>query len=231
MFDDRYLLTKAVLRRRKTNTRRDELTEEQQEMLTDFERVGLKPKIYANDIVLFNDFGELIFSKPTRYNVGEIVAVAQSYDNAGYKISPFGGTPAGMINIYKNEPLCGNLVPEKGWKNKMFVLPELMPRVIHITDIRLERLQDISDEDCIKEGIENVPAGGGIKPYTFYDTKIHIKNDKEDGYGWYVDFDTPREAFAALIDRVSGKGTWERNPYVVVYDFELIKGIEEFEAL
>ena len=33
-------------------------------------------------------------------------------------------------------------------------------------------------------------------------------------------FRTPREAFAHLIDKVSGKGTWERNPYVFVYDFE-----------
>lgn len=34
---------------------------------------------------------------------------------------------------------------------------------------------------------------------------------------------TPREAFAALIDKVSGRGTWESNPYVVVYGFELVK--------
>ena len=38
-----------------------------------------------------------------------------------------------------------------------------------------------------------------------------------------LEFDTPREAFAALIDKVSGKGTWESNPYVWVYEFELMK--------
>lgn len=31
------------------------------------------------------------------------------------------------------------------------------------------------------------------------------------------------EAYAALIDKVSGKGTWERNSYVFVYDFEMVK--------
>lgn len=40
--------------------------------------------------------------------------------------------------------------------------------------------------------------------------------------GEYKLFDTPREAFASLIDRVSGKGTWDRNPFVFVYDFELV---------
>lgn len=38
--------------------------------------------------------------------------------------------------------------------------------------------------------------------------------------GWY---NTQREAFAILIDKVSGRGTWERNPWVVVCEFELVK--------
>lgn len=36
-------------------------------------------------------------------------------------------------------------------------------------------------------------------------------------------FNEPRQAFASLIDKVSGKGTWERNQYVFVYEFKLIK--------
>lgn len=34
-------------------------------------------------------------------------------------------------------------------------------------------------------------------------------------------YNTPRDAFSALIDKVSGKGTWESNPYVWVYEFKL----------
>lgn len=33
---------------------------------------------------------------------------------------------------------------------------------------------------------------------------------------------TPIEAFAVLIDKVSGKGTWDKNPWVFAYTFELI---------
>lgn len=36
-------------------------------------------------------------------------------------------------------------------------------------------------------------------------------------------FQTPRDAFAMLIDKVSGRGTWASNPWVVVYEFELVK--------
>lgn len=39
---------------------------------------------------------------------------------------------------------------------------------------------------------------------------------------WQKIFPTPREAFAALIDKISGKGTWENNPWVVAYSFELV---------
>lgn len=34
---------------------------------------------------------------------------------------------------------------------------------------------------------------------------------------------TPREAFAALIDKVSGRGTWDSNPWVFAYTYELVK--------
>ena len=35
-------------------------------------------------------------------------------------------------------------------------------------------------------------------------------------------FSTARDAYKYLIDKVSGKGTWENNPWVVAYSFELV---------
>ena len=95
---------------------------------------------------------------------------------------------------------------------------------IQITKVRIERLQGISREDCLAEGIERRPDGSGFKPYAFYDTSIKVISEKDGvNYGWYISYDTPREAYAALIDKVSGKGTWNTNPYVFVNDFELVK--------
>ena len=42
-------------------------------------------------------------------------------------------------------------------------------------------------------------------------------------YNQYIEYDNPRDAFAALIDEIRGKGTWDNNPYVFVYEFELVK--------
>ena len=97
----------------------------------------------------------------------------------------------------------------------MFARADLMPHQIRITKVRIQRLQDISDEDCLKEGI--------IK-YT--KDRTVFKYDLSDGFemfSWKDMKRSPKEAYAALIDKVSGKGTWESNPYVWVYEFELVK--------
>ncbi len=96
----------------------------------------------------------------------------------------------------------------------------LMPHQIRITDIKVERLQDISNEDCLREGIyKDWNECGGWTLTEFYD----YPNNENDGY------DTPREAFAALIDKVSGRGTWDSNPWVFAYSFELINKKKNYE--
>lgn len=142
-----------------------------------------------------------IIKSCARYKEGELVAVAQSYRDLADK---------------KN--LTDRQISSAGYKNKMFANPNLMPHHIRITNIRIERLQDISEEDCLKEGIKEIYENGVDDSSEFY------------GYAYLPDatpcvdetYNYPQEAYASLIDRISGKGTWESNPYVYVYDFELI---------
>lgn len=74
------------------------------------------------------------------YKVGEVVAIAQRYKE-----------------VYPNadfEMVGDDFMTESaGWSNKMFVRADLMPRHIEITDVKVERLQDISDDDALKEGV------------------------------------------------------------------------------
>ena len=126
------------------------------------------------------------------YKVGEVVAIAQSY----YTI--------GKTQYDK----FGNGVP--GNSNKMFTRAELMPHHIRITDVKVERLQSISGADILKEGVWQYPK---LRAY-------HVS--KATGFAPDVAFLTAREAFAYLIDRISGRGTWGSNPWVVAYEFKLI---------
>ncbi len=139
---------------------------------------------------------------PFRYSEGEIVAIAQKYKDVRNNIG----------DIINGKSIKSNA----GWNNKMFVKAEFMPHQIQITNIKLERLQDISDEDCIKEGIIKGDFTDTWDEY-YYD----IYGDCRDQC--HKTFKTPKEAFADLIDKVSGKGTWRKNPWVVVYYYQLIK--------
>lgn len=144
-----------------------------------------------------SDVKEYIESLP--YKVGEKVAIAQRYidlvnNDEFYRLCGIHGMPLECIRY------------EKGCDNKMFVKADLMPYHIHIKDVRIERLQDISAEDCLAEGI--VDFESKINKAHFY--SITEKS---------ATYSTPREPFAQLIDKLSGKGTWASNPFVFVYNF------------
>jgi len=137
-----------------------------------------------------------------KYYVGEVVAVAMSYKTIYEKVAKTWE----YAEEYKNEHK-----DLAGWNNKMFTNTKMPFAQIKITKIRFERLQDISDEDCLVEGV----------------LKGEFYNTWDEYYLYYSEgvktFRTPREAFSWLIDKINGKGTWESNPYVFVYDFELVK--------
>ena len=205
MFKDRYGLTKAVLEGRKTMTRRIIPP-----IVIDWNRRGkvTLPVSCFKGGVLFMDAsaildGDFEYPAPVKYQpkfeAGEIVAVAEAYQDIL--------SPLDWVNrlIYQDEP---------GWKNKMFVRADLLPHQIRITNVRVERLQDISEEDCYREGIyKKTLCPPGDIDY-FYHSEPRSK--------WEV-YPSAREAFAGLIDKVSGKGTWEINPWVYAYEFELVK--------
>lgn len=190
MFNEQYGLQQATFDGIKTMTRRivpDKVMEQVPAYQEQYYAGALEP-ISVEDAIMQMCGPEHMFH--VGYEVGEIVAVAQSYEDVfgygdAYHLGLFGRTAA--------------------WDNKMFVKAELMPRHIKITGKKVERLQAISDEDCLREGI--IDTGSG---YTCY------------RQGVLPLFRTPYAAFKALIDKVSRKGTWKSNPYVYAYTYKLV---------
>lgn len=189
MFNDLYGLTEAVLDGRKTQTRRIAYEKPfKYKRSCGFITEGTdKGKLSIND-------GYEIVAKST-YRIGEVVAVAQRYCDI-----PF----ANDIFI--------RAVPI-GWSNKMFVKSSLMPHQIKITNIRCERLQDISTDDCMKEGIFCSHIDGFDDAYSYDST-----NDSLAKKWWYR---TPIEAYKMLSSKLHLH--WDSNPLVFVYDFKLVK--------
>ncbi|MCR4872391.1 MAG: hypothetical protein K5885_02480 [Bacteroidales bacterium] len=197
MFNDKFKLTDMVIQRRKTMTS-DILPE-----------LGAETKLVGT-----NDKGEFEFRigsnyetvaiKP-KFKVGEVVAVAQSYETVYNNTS--------LIRVNLREYMFNKYAGTTPWNNKMYVRPDLMPHQIRIEKVICERLQEISDEDCIKEGILKQPFNDFPE-----DMYLPYQNCKEEEVKY-----TPRYAFAELINKIFGKDTWEKNPYRIGYEFTLIK--------
>lgn len=209
MFNDKYSLTQAVLNGRKTMTRRIIKCPETYKgrPVKGLRTTGSKDIRLAVEMLVYNeecdDFVPM-YIQP-RYEIGEVIAVAQSYESLGMN-------PEIALNDRDGIGFYTKTKFAPGWNNKLFVRADLMPHHIRITNIKIERLQDISDKDCLKEGIYKGQCGSAD---THFMDAYYYKGDIQP-------YCTPREAFAALIDKVSGKGTWESNPYVFVYEFELV---------
>lgn len=204
MFNDKYGLTQAVLEGRKIQTRRIAYTAGRwRDIMVRQDLEGVN----KGKACLFDD--GILLAK-SAYKLGETIAIAQKYedlrkDDEFYRLCGKNGMPLECIKY------------EKGCSNKMFVRADLMPHHIRITNISVERLQDISEEDCMAEGIRRFGEEYvRFKKEYCYTCQNYAVTD-------FYPFSTPREAYAALIDKISGKGTWESNPWVFVYDFELIK--------
>ena len=207
MFNEHYGLESATLNGIKTRTSR----------IVNFPKTRCGKDVcsyYVNrnnpftkvDIELLDADGDSIEPSPTvvpLYKLNEVVAIKQAYNIA---LSIIDWCHRGL---YKDEP---------GWNNKMFVRADLMPHHIKITNIDVQNLQDISYEDCLKEGI--------YKDWRL-DEESKYSDEELPFFSWFSDedvptFETAQDAFASLIDKTCGKGTWDSNPLVWVYYYELL---------
>ena len=206
MFSDKFCLTQAVLSGTKTMTRR----------LLKVPKTCNGKEVYSFNILsnnagtqcvdLVDENGGVLGSWKPHYEVGEIVAIAQSYHTLN---------KSGYVAPEWCEHTCES---STGYKNKMFVRADLMPHHIKITDVKVERLQDISDDEILREGIIKEGYAGGCM---YFYNRTYIR--KGCRYVEPIYNTTPMRAFASLIYKVCGGETWESNPWVVAYSFELIK--------
>ncbi|PLC81902.1 hypothetical protein B6I41_16500 [Klebsiella pneumoniae] len=96
------------------------------------------------------------------------------------------------------------------WKPSIH-MPKAASRILlEITDVRVERLNAISEEDATAEGVP--PAGSLLPDYpgTFLTPK--------------GDFATAKVAFQRLWESIYGEESWKANPWVWVIEFKRVEG-------
>lgn len=103
------------------------------------------------------------------------------------------------------------------WKPSIY-MPKKRARIfLEVTNIRVQRLQEISEEDAIAEGIKKTWINDDIKQCKF-------KNYINDGKGSKSAIDS----FISLWEKINGEDSWNVNPWVWVYDFKQVHHPKDF---
>jgi hypothetical protein len=154
--------------------------------------------------VMFEDWhGRQV--KP-RYNIGEIVYLKEPYAF----IDDYFVQGAKQI-VYKFDDNVHRYPSEKGfWKNKLFMPAKHARYFIQITDIGVERAQDISEKDAIAEGATDRLSITSLKILK--------------GLNWLIKtpFLQHQFGFLFLWCKINGTKSWEENPWVFVYTFKFL---------
>lgn len=134
--------------------------------------------------------------------IGDKLWVRETF---GSSIRNLGGTPHEKL-VYKadnpNEAYCysseGAEIPIK-WKSPIF-MPRWASRItLEITNLRVERVQDISCDDANAEGVQAWVE-------SFANREIYHENGNLKGY--------PVTAYKRLWEQINGAGSWDANPWV-----------------
>jgi hypothetical protein len=98
----------------------------------------------------------------------------------------------------------GKLYDKQGakWKPSIFMPREACRIFLKITDIRIEVLNKISDDDCLAEGVYKE------KDYYYVGGKFKSSD--------------PKWAFLQLWESINGVNSWDNNPFLWVVKFEII---------
>lgn len=197
----------AILDGRKTQTRRlGGLDDLNKSIFSDFEeiidrgvfKIRLKPQVKGHCILT------------PKFQKDDILWVRETW-----KFSP----EQCVWQKYSYKADYPNVLSELGkWKSSIHMPKEAARIFLKITNVRCERLHDISEDDAIAEGCSL------YGPFGEYKGSIHPNG----GGMRYRAYSTAKRAFQCIWESINGDQSWKENPFVWVYEFEIIEKPEDF---
>lgn len=193
-------MVKAILDGRKTQTRR--IIKNQ--MLCDTLNYALEN--------LKEIQGNSNFLNQAKYQIGNILWVRESFQYSDEFDEPIWYKQK-AIEDYTQEAF-----EMMKWKPSIHMPKEAARIFLEVTNVRVERLADISEEDAIAEGIEFFNHGYGGSP-----VGIWYKNYLSGGFHFQ-----PNSSFKSLWQKINGIDSWYSNPWVWVYEFKQVEKPKDF---
>lgn len=226
-------MVRAILDGRKTCTRRSVSSRQFLGMLPDKCKNAAPDEFLKGKRMMFKPYcdmtdAELImtaYKAPYKYEPGDILYVRETvWQKIGYYLDIDGETKPSWYNEFKY--VASDEKPETGWnyswaKRPSIHMPKEAARIwLKVTDVRVERLQDITEDQTEEEG------------FLFTPPCLHLTGEN------YCDIDGPCTSEIKYCDMGAGElfGTvlwnstikksdldrygWDANPYVFVIEFE-----------
>jgi hypothetical protein len=107
------------------------------------------------------------------------------------------------------------------WKRDT-LSPMFMPRwasriTLLVDDVKVERLQDISEDDAIAEGVVKGTASFDYDVGTVEKDWWRVPGFEDTGTGI-----SAVDMYASLWEHINGEGAWDQNPWIVCYRFRVV---------
>lgn len=238
-------MVKALLDGSKTETRRDKNLKEINENPDEW---GLDDPFVDDALLLGNSYfsnyrtGEKrIVKKPWR--VGNILWCRETWkptvrmDENVVGVFPFIQYKADstQVPVPKEEYEWFKELTKDGkftWKSSMFMRRKFARIFLKITDVKLERIQDITKEGAIAEGIEfinpreeariSIPCSDvAISAYENANHYKHYPDDKKGNQCFR--YKNPIDSYKSLWNKINGEESWDKNIFCWVIKFSKIE--------
>ncbi|MFA5299764.1 MAG: hypothetical protein WC389_16385 [Lutibacter sp.] len=186
-------MVQAILRGEKTQTRRIMQEQPPCQLLS----CGTSGRYWADNP---EDLRAKYFR--CKYEIGDILWVRETWQHA--KCLNINPEDENYGFVYKADGQPWEDYEHWTWKPSIFMPKEAARIFLKITNIRVDRLNDISESDAVAEGIvmNNTPHIGWYWMENVYST------------------DSPIMAYERLWQKINGEKSWAENPFVWVYAFE-----------
>ncbi len=139
-----------------------------------------KPGLFRHDV-------------PTTPTIGDYWVEETRASGASYSVT---GCPRSSALLSYGAKACPSIHMPR-WASRI---------TLEVTGVRVERLQDISEQDAIAEGIAKTAS-------SFWST--YGRNGVDGTY-------SPRSSFRCLWESISGEGSWDANPWIWVVEFKRV---------
>lgn len=207
-------MVQAILRGEKTQTRRiinpQPTTELFSAIIGGYDNIPKMARFWTKR----EPNNPLIEDIKLKYSVGDILWVRETWQHTKCLNINFEDENYGYV--YKADGQPWEDYEGWTWKPSIFMPKEACRIFLKLTNIRIEKLNNISESDAIAEGIERWTEERMKSKPTHY--KVYFQNCKPEDLMSYTS--CPIDSYETLWQKINGEKSWSENPFVWVYEFE-----------